>query len=106
MNLDLLDLPKGIIFADPKFHQPKKIDILLGIDIFWDLICNERVDHPHLYKTQFGHVVAGQIPQHRNAKPCTSCNLSVSTISNQLAWFWEVENYSQTAEFSQVTLPK
>jgi len=100
INLDLLDLPKGVTLADPKFYHPKKIDILLGVDIFWDLICNERVDHPYLYKTQFGHVVAGQIPQHRNTKPRTSCNLSMSTISNQLARFWEVENYSQAAKLS------
>jgi len=99
MNLDSLNLPRGITLADPKFHQPKKIDILLGVDIFWDLICNERVDHPYLYKTQLGHVVAGQIPR-RIAKPRTSCNLSISTIHNQLAQFWEVENCSQAAKLS------
>jgi len=57
-------------------------------------------ESPLSVQDAFGHVVAGQIPQHRNAKPRTSCNLSISTISNQLAWFWKVENYSQTAELS------
>lgn len=56
-----LNLPRDIAVANPRFYQSKKIDILLGVDLFWDLICNNHVVHPHLYKTRLGYVVAGQI---------------------------------------------
>lgn len=92
IRLDSFDLPKDIDLADPNFHQPKRIDILLGVDVFWDLICYEHVDRPHLYKTQLGYVIAGRILQERPARECISCNLSISDVSNQLTRFWEVEN--------------
>lgn len=100
---DLLDIPKGVSLADLKFYQSKRIDILLGVDIFWDLIFNESIEYPHLYKTQLGYVVAGQIPQHRQIyhnRVKTTCNLSTIDISNQLTRFWEIENYSQRKELS------
>lgn len=101
INFDLLDVPKDVTLADPKFYQSKQIDILLGIDVFWDLICSENANNPHLYKTQLGYVVAGQIPQgsqilcHKQTKKRTSCNVSTSDVSNQLTRFWEVESYPQ-----------
>ncbi|KAJ8982822.1 hypothetical protein NQ317_010443 [Molorchus minor] len=33
-----LDIPKNIALADDKFDSPSQVDILLGADVFWDLL--------------------------------------------------------------------
>lgn len=57
-------IPHNIKLADPKYHKSSEIDVLIGADLFWQLICVGQVkaslDHPLLQKTQFGWVLAGR----------------------------------------------
>lgn len=56
--------PKGIVWpprlklADPNFHVSAGIDILIGVELFWELICVGQIKgndmHPTLQKTHFG----------------------------------------------------
>ncbi|KAJ8959713.1 hypothetical protein NQ318_021907 [Aromia moschata] len=60
-----LAIPKHIRLADPSFNKCSKIDMLLGADCFWDLLCAAQiklgVNKPVLQKTKFGWVVSGPI---------------------------------------------
>lgn len=38
VNVKCLDLPTDIELADPSFYYPSEIDILLGADVFWDIV--------------------------------------------------------------------
>jgi hypothetical protein len=37
------NIPPTLLLADPKFHKPEKIDLLIDADGFWELICSGRV---------------------------------------------------------------
>lgn len=38
-DVSSLQFPKHIFLADPKFHIPNKTDILIGAELFYDLLC-------------------------------------------------------------------
>ncbi|XP_036318984.1 uncharacterized protein LOC118733619 [Rhagoletis pomonella] len=55
INLDYkaLNIPQDAILADPSFHLPGEIDLLLGADLFWDLLLDTKIRLRHIYKIQF-----------------------------------------------------
>ncbi|KAH9634983.1 hypothetical protein HF086_004756, partial [Spodoptera exigua] len=58
VNILELDLPPNIELADPYFYCPAEVDLLLGADIFWDLVGFKRitlgVGRPVLQESQLG----------------------------------------------------
>lgn len=63
-------LPKNINLADPEFHKPSSIDILIGSELFWQSLCigqiKSCINHPTLQKTRFGWVVVGRSQQYHD----------------------------------------
>ena len=58
------DIPSGVKLADEQFYRSGAIDILLGADIFWDVLCGGRIKRegqPVLQETVFGWVVSGPL---------------------------------------------
>ncbi|XP_055523061.1 uncharacterized protein LOC129717231 [Wyeomyia smithii] len=97
VNLQNLAIPDTITLADPEFHQPGPIDLIIGAEYYYDLLMNERMkltdDGPTLQKTVFGWVVSGRIPGSKLEVPRTithSC--STHDLRELLAKFWEVES--------------
>ena len=86
----LNDIP----LADPSFGIPGRIDILLGVDVFVQVLLHgRRIDSPEApiaFETEFGWVLAGQ---------ATTCQPTVQIASHHtlhclddvLQKFWEVE---------------
>ncbi|KAL0809214.1 hypothetical protein ABMA28_011436 [Loxostege sticticalis] len=96
INIQSLGIPNYINLADPQFYQPDDIDLLLGADVFWDLVGTNRLNlgfqKPILQETQLGWIVAGPIG-HKYYKNCSnkiSCNFS-QEVREQLSRFWEIE---------------
>ncbi|XP_050356286.1 uncharacterized protein LOC126777330 [Nymphalis io] len=44
IDITHLPLPSGIQLADPSFNIPSTVDILLGVEIFWEVITNNYID--------------------------------------------------------------
>ncbi|XP_031339663.1 uncharacterized protein LOC116168131 [Photinus pyralis] len=92
--INTLLIPETIKLADPEFHIPKDIDLLLGAELFWNLLCIGQIklpnNQPYLQKTKLGWVIGGElgIPS-QNIR--SSCNFSTTQLENQLAKFWEIE---------------
>nr|XP_029722598.1 uncharacterized protein LOC115263500 [Aedes albopictus] len=64
-----LDLPTGIAVADPSFYKPARIDVLLGAEVFHEILVGEpivRRNLPALQNTQFGFVVSGKMNKYRS----------------------------------------
>uniref|UniRef100_A0A6P7H172 Uncharacterized protein LOC114349075 n=1 Tax=Diabrotica virgifera virgifera TaxID=50390 RepID=A0A6P7H172_DIAVI len=80
-----LNIPKHLRLADPGFHKPGKIDLLLGVDIFYELLCVGQIrlgpNLPLLQKTKLGWLVNGKMSFIGNTSNITSCNLSVVDIN-------------------------
>lgn len=94
VNISDLQIPQHLKLADPKFHEPSPIDILIGAPLFYELLCIGQVqlgkNMPTLQKTRCGWVVSGQMCV--NQGPRSHCNLSINlNIQQQLAKFWELE---------------
>lgn len=99
-NLDIqsINLPKNIVLADTRFHEAKMIDLLVGVDAFWDILCDQgELKHPYLHKTVFGFIVSGSLPQKIDVNRSSLCYFNSQDISQQISKFWEVENYESTS---------
>lgn len=88
-----LNIPVNLSLADPEFHIPQPIDILIGADAFWQILSIGRINlglnTSVLQNTRLGWIVAGSISMPKNK---TQCNLSTNvSVQEQLARFWEVE---------------
>ena len=90
----LSDLP----LADPGFGQHGCIDVLLGVDVFIDVLCQGRrsgpPDVPTPLKTEFGWVLCGSsgpISSSLAHTGVTTFHSSVTSGDNILRQFWEIE---------------
>ncbi|XP_008190207.1 uncharacterized protein LOC103312011 [Acyrthosiphon pisum] len=83
-------LPRHIMdeLADPKFDEPGSIDILLGSEIFFDILGTEKwplTETASLRSTDFGWIVVGKMPikfsqvKHTSNAVSSSSSLSLFT---------------------------
>lgn len=58
LNICDFEIPSNIALADPTFYKPCDIDILIGADLFWDLLGSQRLKlgtgMPVLSETRLG----------------------------------------------------
>lgn len=68
INPQLVEIPQNLKLADPGHFKPGPIDILLGANIFWDLLCVGQVKTnnlgPILQKTHLGWILS--VPSRRS----------------------------------------
>ncbi|XP_066261359.1 uncharacterized protein [Euwallacea similis] len=97
VNTQNYNIPSNIKLSDPGYGEPSEIDMLIGAEVFWSLICVGQIslgkNKPILQKTRLGWVVSGSIetfPSH--PKNNMYCHLTQEIdIQNQLSRFWEIE---------------
>ena len=81
--------------ADPTFGQPGRIDILLGVDVFVNVLLHGRrfgpPGSPVAFETQFGWVLAGETESCAPADLITTYHTSLLSGDDILHKFWEVE---------------
>lgn len=77
--------------ADPDFLFPQKIDILLGNDVYGDLLLSGMKKFENsflLQETQFGWMISGSP---RSQTIATRISANVCSLDEQLRMFWEQE---------------
>ena len=88
------DYIKGLRLADPEFGKPGKIDVLLGVETFIDIVCHGRRKgcrgSPTAIETTFGWVLASNVNT-KSSDTVSSLQVSVLTGDDLLRQFWEVE---------------
>lgn len=85
----------NLSLADPCYHTPGEIDILLGADILPSLLLDGKVDgqsgEPMAIETVFGWILMGPVDTSANSNALSLC-LSISEpLDETLKRFWEVE---------------
>lgn len=84
INRNTLRIPENIFLADPNFHTPADIDILIGAEHFYTLLRNGQIRIPGqsalLQETELGWVFSGRYANSQSLstfdkKPSVSCNL-------------------------------
>lgn len=99
MQLDDFCLPENIQLADPTFYESRPIDLLLGVDVFYDLLTEGKMrlpSGPFLYCTTLGWIVSGPIHTPAQRTKNMQCYFTQSmdtmqSIDTQLRKFWEIE---------------
>jgi len=101
-------IPSNIILADPNFNIPGDIDLLIGAQLFWQLICVGQIRackaHPTLQKTKLGWVISGMAHRSSNKETATLCHLTTANeLDKSISRFWEVEHDVSFSNASQYT---
>lgn len=95
IDITPLNIPQHLVLADEKFYEASEIDILIGVELFYRLLCKgqQRLGEglPILQKTQLGWIVSGAMDSAVAVKQEVRCNLS---LNSQLRKFWEIEECS------------
>ena len=82
--------------ADPDFGRPGQIDLLLGVDIFVEVLLAGRrfgpPGTPTAFETHFGWVLAGSVVKDAIASHFVSYHVSLNSCEDILRRFWEIEN--------------
>lgn len=107
INRTSLDIPKNINLADSEFHKPSSIDILVGVQLFYKMLCVGQIAFKHhpdavLQKTQLGWIVAGEIKGNSSNKLFQSHLVKHSTrLEASLKQFLKIEEILPKKCFSK-----
>lgn len=105
VDIKSFDIPQNIQLADPTFYRPSQVELLLGADVFWDLIIVGQIklghNKPILNNSTFGWLVVGPtMCASYNQDKNINCNFS-HEIRNQLRKFWELEELPPKLPWNQ-----
>lgn len=110
---ETLNYPQDLRLADDKFNIPKQIDVLLGAEIFYELLETNRIylgkRKPVLFETKLGWIFTGTVDinysNSQKFKNQSLCHLNQELLNNtldeSLTKFWEIEELPKTKYLSQ-----
>lgn len=90
---------EALTLADPQYHTPNKIDMLLGAKPYGKvlkegLIKGPAPESPIAQDTHFGWVLSGEVPSASATRTCHHITMSSTNEANDdlLKKFWEIES--------------
>lgn len=76
-----IKITNNIVLADKSYNKPQRIDMLIGAELFFDLLGQDQIkltnNGPTLKETKFGWIMAGPILKSPNANK--EINISLMT---------------------------
>ncbi|XP_062534087.1 uncharacterized protein LOC134203222 [Armigeres subalbatus] len=98
------NVPKEIVLADPTFHESAAVDLIIGAEVYLELMIAERQmklgdSGPILQNTLLGWIVSGGIPDESAVLPVVS-SCAAENIEEGLARFFELESCRTTSTLS------
>ena len=90
----------GLPLADPTFGEPRHVDLLLGVEVFVDILRHGRrrgpTGSPVAVETDFGWILCGghtngSVVPSEASLHVASLHVSVSSTDDLLRQFWEIE---------------
>ncbi|XP_018367479.1 PREDICTED: uncharacterized protein LOC108763994 [Trachymyrmex cornetzi] len=99
------EIPQNIKLADPQFNVASEIDLLIGAEQFWRLLCVGQIKssptQPILQKTRFGWILAGRLDNSSTSRQGVQsfhASISNAQLQQQLSQFWQIEDITQTSD--------
>jgi len=102
----IFEIPRNIELADPQFHVSSDIDLLIGAELFWQILCIGQIRasprNPTLQKTRFGWILAGRLARSEGStKQIKSFHTLVTNAQlEQLSRFWQSETIENSNELN------
>ncbi|XP_033363129.1 uncharacterized protein LOC117241277 [Bombus vosnesenskii] len=100
-----IQIPRNLRLADPRFHRPAPIDVLLSAGPTLASLCVGQLDISQangtdlrLQKTRFGWVIGGSPA---SQPPAHAFHASTTALQADLARFWEIDEGPTTAHTSE-----
>ncbi|GFY27749.1 DUF1758 domain-containing protein [Trichonephila clavipes] len=94
LNISDLNIPASIKLADSNFYMPGQIDILIGSELFFEILDPEQhylqEGNVILQNTKFGYLVTGTLPQSQQQANC--CLISEPSLYITVKKFFELES--------------
>ncbi|CAG9136732.1 unnamed protein product [Plutella xylostella] len=100
VDVTQLNLPEHIQLADPNFYQPCEVDLLLGAEVFYELMSPKQIKSrpgmPILQESKLGWIVVGPLTlnncnlKHNGTQNKIHCNFT-KEIHENLTKFWALE---------------
>ncbi|CAG9133368.1 unnamed protein product [Plutella xylostella] len=94
VDVQNIRIPENIRLADPSFHVPSEVELLIGSDLFWDLIESGKIrlsSGTYLIDSKLGWLLSGPIPNtDLRMNYQVQCNFT-QTIDSQLRQFCELD---------------
>lgn len=84
--------------ADPNFAVPNKIDLLIGAELFYDLVKNDTIkvsDSLVFRKSVFGYIATGTVESSSQSPYCGLVS-HIQNIDESLQKFWQLESIDET----------
>lgn len=99
-----MNLPDAIQLAYPSFNVPAAVDILIGAQIFWNILGSNSIIlgkiQPVLRESKLGWIMSGSILQNSTSKNTNHCHFS-NSIESQLRKFWDLDSVSSSHSMSK-----
>ncbi|XP_052567505.1 uncharacterized protein LOC128093784 [Culex pipiens pallens] len=96
-------IPVGVQLADPAFHKPDRIDMLLGVAMFFRLLKSGQMELagnlPELRETHLGWVIAGEVGD-TIPSPQYTHTATLDDINEAIQRFWQVEDIDSATAVS------
>ncbi|XP_011882885.1 PREDICTED: uncharacterized protein LOC105570364 [Vollenhovia emeryi] len=90
VEISKLRLPESISvsqLADPTFHIPQKIDLLLGTSVFWNILRGRRIqlskDQPIFQQTNLGWIIGGNLTPIGTTFTNTCCTITNEDLNRR-----------------------
>lgn len=101
INPNILHIPTNIRLADPEYYVPAAIDILVGAEVFWNIIGANRIalgkNMPTLHDSKFGWILSGSLLHHQ---PSFHVCMHAENAHTDLTRFWELDSISPKHELT------
>lgn len=105
VTVDISLVPVDIQLADPYFHVPDKIDVLLGAEIYNSLFNGRSItilkNLPPFYSTVFGYVISGRVMMNHSCEVRSVNTLCIlDGLYDEIKRFWELETIPAKNKYS------
>lgn len=95
-------IPNDIQLADPNFNIPDRVDMLLGAEVFFEMLKSGRMRIPNtnavLQGIQFGWVLSGPIPSKVSEKQQSFFITAEDNLNEIVRNFWQIESCCEPEE--------
>lgn len=96
------DYPQTLALADPLFNVPGRIDLLIGNEVFFELLLSNKIKlslGPMMQETVFGWIFTGRI-QNQFRIQTYKCNLVTKhDLNESIERFWKEDDYRNQKRF-------
>jgi hypothetical protein len=104
-----LNLPQSLQLADPHFNVSGPIDMLMGAQLFWQILNKGQIslghNKPVLQQTHLGWIIGGALnisPEQQNSLNhlVTNCHIGADILHKQVERFFQIEDFGNKRNLS------